>query len=499
MSERHLSLPSRPAASPAFFLVMGIIAVGLATAIDVAPTATLSVLGILVLCAVLLFAMRAFALWEKLSFIALAGFVILNYGFTNVSVIPGKPIPAGHVLLVAAILLAYRRRRYEVAAFLDEPAILWWLLLVGLSVAHLVFDIPKYGTWAVRDASFVFEGLFMLVGFLWARRATQSNSVFTALAVLFALNTAYALTYPISDRLGAISPSAGLFLRVPLLGNYSAVSLFLIVGSLYYLLVMPHVKAWSSTLTLGLAALQAAWSFVFQDRAVYLGTAAAMVVLVLFGGVRRGARLAAVVAGSLTVFFVLLAATGSVIQGRVGDVGPDFLWQHVRSLMGDPQTPASGTVQWRLDILSDLRERWKNNSMITDTIGEGFGQPLIDFENATNVVVRQPHNTHVTVLIRLGALGFLLWVLMFWRILTSLFRFLRNSQRDPVRHDLALWLLLFYVVGVVFTTFQPWLEFSYGAVPFYFLAGFGIAMARASGRMVTQDTVPQPAPAPHTL
>ncbi len=459
------------------FLVTGIIAVGLAMAIDVAPTATLSVLGALVLVALFLFAMRAFALWQKLSFIALVGFVVLNYGFTNLTAIPGKPVPAGHLLLLAAIVLALPRRRYEAGVFLDEPAILWWLLLVGLSVAHLVFDIPRYGTYAVRDASFVIEGLFMLVGFLWARSATQSRSVFTALAVLFVLNTVYSLTYPISDRLVAMSPVSGVFLRVPLLGSYSQVSFFLIAGSLYYLLVMPHVKAWPAPLTLGLAALQAAWSFVFQDRTVYIGTAVALVLLVLFGGLRRGARLAAVVAGSLTVFFVLIAITGSVIQGRVGEVGPDFLWGHIRSLTLDPYAPAAGTVQWRLDLLSELRDRWTVSPSVM-AIGEGFGQPLIDFENSGNQVIRQPHNTHITVLIRLGAVGFLVWVLMHWRIFSSLFRFLRESRRDPFQHDLALWLLLFIVMGVVFTTFQPWLEFSNGAIPFFFFAGFALGMAR---------------------
>jgi hypothetical protein len=455
---------------------MGLIAAGFGVAIDYASTVTLSILGTLVLLGVLLFAMRAFVLWQKLAFIALAGFVILSYGFTNWTAIPGKPLQVGHLLLLGAVLLAFQGRRYRAAAFLDEPAILWWLLLVGLTVAHLVFDIPRDRTYAIRDASFVFEGLFMLLGYLWARQAAETKPFLIALAVLFLLNTAYALTYPISDRLVAISPVSGIFQRVPLLGSYNQVSFFLIAGSLYYLLVMPHVRAWPAALTLGLAALQAAWSFVFQDRTVYIETVVAFVVLMVFGGLRRGVRLAAVVAGSLTVFFVLMVITGSVIQGRVGEVGPNFLRQHVRSLLGDPDAPAAGTVQWRLDLLSELRERWTVSSRVM-AIGEGFGQPLIDFENAANVVVRQPHNTHITVLIRLGALGFLVWLLMHWRILTSFLRSLRDSQGDPVRHDLALWLFLFYVIGIVFTTFQPWLEFSYGAIPFYFFVGFSLAMA----------------------
>ncbi len=459
------------------FLILGLIAAGLATALDSAPTVTLSILGTLVLLAVLLFATRALVLWQKLTFIALAGFVILSYGFANWTPVPGKPIPGGHLLLLAALPLALRGRKYEAAKFLDEPAILWWLLLVGLSVAHLVLDIPRYGTFAIRDASFVFEGVFMLLGFLWARRATKTKPFFMALAVLFLLNTAYSLTYPIADKLVEISPVSGVFKPTPLLGSYSHADFFLVVGGLYYLLVMPHFRMWPPRLTLLLAALQASWAFVFQGRSVYIGTAIALVLLVLFGGLRRGARVIAVIVGGLMVFFVIIGITGSVIQGRVGVVGPDFLWQHVRSLfLVDPNTPAEGTVQWRLDLLSPLRERWTASASVM-AIGEGFGQPLIDFENAENVVVRQPHSTHITVLIRLGALGFLVWLLMHWRILTSLLRFLRSCRRETLNHDLALWLLLFYVLGVVLTTFQPWLEFSYGAIPFYFFVGFALAMA----------------------
>lgn len=455
-----------------------LIAAGFAVAIYYASKETLSLLGVLVLLGVLLFTMRTFVLWQKLAFVALAGFVILNYGFTNWTPIPGKPLPVGHLLLVTAVVLALQHRPREAAAFLDEPAVLWWLLLVGLSVSHLVFDVPRYGTYAVRDASFVFEGLFMFLGFILAKRLPVTPSFLKALAVMFLLNTAYALTFPIADSLAAFSPVSGIFQQVSLLGSYAHTPLFLVAGGLYYLLVIRHVGTWPAGLILLLAALQVSWSFVFQERSVYIGTAIAVVLLLVLGGARRGAGMVAILTTSVVAFFAVIAMTGSGIQGRVGDVGPAFLVQHVQSLFGDPDTPAASTVQWRLDLWSQLRERWSADSKVM-AIGEGFGQPLIEFENSSNVAVRQPHNTHITVLIRLGALGFLLWLLMHFRILTALLRFLWNSERETLNRDLALWLFLFFVLGMVFTTFQPWLEFSYGAIPFFFFAGIALAMAHA--------------------
>jgi O-antigen ligase len=93
------------------------------------------------------------------------------------------------------------------------------------------------------------------------------------------------------------------------------------------------------------------------------------------------------------------------------------------------------------------------------------------------VATRQPHNTHLSVLLRLGLLGFLVWAVMLWRI----FRVLLGSVREiPVadpRHGLRLWFLVFFLLGVFETTVQPWLEFSYGAIPFFLLAGFGMTLA----------------------
>jgi len=496
ISERHLVGSSTSRISPAAFLATGLIAVGCAVAIAYATTVTLFIVGTLVLLGVLLFATRAFILWQKLAFVALAGFVILSYGFANWTLVPGKPIIVGHLLLLAALVLALRRRRYGAAAFLDEPVVLWWLLLVGLSVSHLVFDIPRYGTYAVRDASFVFEGLFMLLGFISARNAAETPSFLNALAVMFLLNTVYSLTYPIVDTLVAISPVSGIFQPVTLLGSYDHTPLYLVAGGLYYLLIMRHMRSWHPGLILTLGALQIAWSFVFQSRSVYIATGVALVLLVFVGGVRRGGRVLTIITGSMVVFFALIAVTGSVIQGRVGEVGPDFLWRHVQSLALDPNTPSEGTVQWRLDLWSELRERWTVSSS-TMAVGEGFGQPLIDFQDSANVVVRQPHNTHITVLVRLGILGFVVWLLMHWSILASLLRGLRGARRESLSGDLALWLLLLYVLGVVFTTFQPWLEFSYGAIPFYFFVG--VALAMAHGRQDDQSLVHgQARPSPTT-
>ena len=106
--------------------------------------------------------------------------------------------------------------------------------------------------------------------------------------------------------------------------------------------------------------------------------------------------------------------------------------------------------------------------------GEGFGRPLIDFYIKGGVAVRQPHNTHLTVLVRLGLLGFILWLVFHWIIIRRFWKALHRWQMGSFEHTLLLWFLVFYTLGMLVTTVQPWLEFSYGSIPFFILLGFAI-------------------------
>ena len=114
-----------------------------------------------------------------LTFATLAGFLILNYGFANWSIYISKvSIPIGHLLSLAALLAAFivaKDRKKALAEFLKEPFVIVWIGLAALLVIHLLFDLPKYGGYTARDASFVAEGAFLFLGFLWARNNDDKN------------------------------------------------------------------------------------------------------------------------------------------------------------------------------------------------------------------------------------------------------------------------------------------------------------------------------------
>lgn len=127
-----------------------------------------------------------------------------------------------------------------------------------------------------------------------------------------------------------------------------------------------------------------------------------------------------------------------------------------------------------------LVDRW-TASAATTVIGEGYGQALIDFEAERGIQVRQPHNTHITIVMRLGLVGLLFWVVMHVRIVFLLVRGVRAAHPSTVARGFAIWMLAFYVMAMIFTSVQPWLEFSMGAIPFYILIGFAAGLAHPNG------------------
>ncbi|HEX4643686.1 MAG TPA: hypothetical protein VH161_09465, partial [Candidatus Acidoferrales bacterium] len=109
-------------------------------------------------------------------------------------------------------------------------------------------------------------------------------------------------------------------------------------------------------------------------------------------------------------------------------------------------------------------------------VGEGFGQALINFVNEEGIPVREPHNSSLTVLARLGFVGLSLWVLFLGMVVTRYIRYLRKRSAPDAIRATVLWLFLCFVLYLMTFSVQPTLEFSHGSMPFYFLIGLGFGI-----------------------
>ncbi len=417
------------------------------------------------------------ATWQLLAAFCLAGYIILNYGFTNLGLPVGLPLPVGHLLAFAALGLAAAARPREAREFLASPVGVLWLLLLFATLLHLSFDFPQYGIFALRDTTFIVEGAFLLLGFLWARSARGSAMLLRVLGLIFVANFLYALTFPMRESLIALSPKSGIFLRVPLFGFYSQTALFLIVGALFCFTVARHITRLPPATLWFLAMLQASWSLVFQARYAYVALVLGIIVMFFLLGARRALPLAVGLLAAAGLFLLVLALAGVQAAGRVGPVQPEFYIEHLQSLLLRPGAPAVGTITWRIEIMRHLIARWLEHPVAV-LVGMGFGMPLTGWRLAGGVITRQPHNTHLSVLARLGIVGFAFWALLHWHIVRMFLSELRRARRLPMHRDVYAWLFSFYVLGLFLTSVQPWLEFSHGAIPFYLLLGFAFGLRR---------------------
>jgi hypothetical protein len=148
--------------------------------------------------------------------LALAGNLVLLYGFANLGIPAGEvAIPLTEILLLAAFPWAVRSVRGPAG----RRAMGWWVAFFGLGLVHLAAAFPAYGLVAVRDFLLVLESSFLIVGYRlggegWPWLVRWLRWVYLACALYFA-------AYPAREWLAALSPVVGIQRDVPLLGQYA--------------------------------------------------------------------------------------------------------------------------------------------------------------------------------------------------------------------------------------------------------------------------------------
>jgi len=419
---------------------------------------------------------------------AVAFYIILNYGFENLAFRAGPiPVVIGDTLMFGALSIVLMRYRASVLRQVaKDPAFICLLILLGLASLHLIWDVPRFGLYGLRDASIYIESLVFFLGLLWATDENNSRTLLNWFVLVFLGNMFYNALFPFSAKLQTLSPSSGVFQTVPIIGHYDDSPLYLVAGALFFLWLGRRVSGLSRGLLWFFSVVQLCELGILQTRSAYLGLGLILVLLLIFGELHKAKQVTGVLLASLLALVVLiqgLSMFGVTIPGRVGPVDMSFITEHAATIfMVNRQTARWDTDDDRLGWYAEV---WQGLTASPANLvwGSGFGEPLIDFAStrgaAAGVVVRQPHNSSLSVLARLGLTGLAVWLLFHFFVLRSFLRGLQaRSSLDDLSADLLLWLLFLYLLFMITTSVQPLLEFSHGAVPFFFLMGFALGMLR---------------------
>ena len=143
---------------------------------------------------------------------ALGFYIILNYGFENLALHIGPvPVVVGETLMFAAFATVMFRYRGLLKLVTNDPCFICLMILLVLACLHLLWDVPRFGLYAFRDASIYIESLFFLVGMVWAMEGKNKRTLLKWFVLVFLVNTFYDALYPFSMKLTVVVATIGCF------------------------------------------------------------------------------------------------------------------------------------------------------------------------------------------------------------------------------------------------------------------------------------------------
>lgn len=454
-----------------------------------APTLIIYLLALIAGTALVWWATNPGPWWARIVGFLLLGSLVLGQGFSNITLGVGSArLPLTE--LGIAVILIYFLLTLRWAELLGG-SLGWMVLVLALVplVIHLPFDVAEFGIVALRDSSHYVDLWAFFIGTGYAIKLSQgkltenvwARFMFTA-ALLASL---YVLTYSARAQIGALSPMArGYQQFLPIVGYYNMVnvaafSVIMLALALSRRQVWPGLderRPWIITF----AILSGLGLLITQTRALFVAFVLVMLILLALGWVRPVLWFLASALFAL-VCFEFANAYGLRVSGKLASISFETFYDMLISItgQGDLRGAAHGTHQ-RLDWWGKLLQE----SVETPQrfwLGRGFGQALTDFYapgTAGQVIVREPHNSFLSVYARVGMIFFGLWMILKGRIYWALFSAYRASGEKGPYGGFFLWVILFLVVNDVRALVEPVYEFPYGAVPIYFLSGFSLVWAQ---------------------
>ena len=436
------------------------------------PTGALAVaLGAL---ALLLLAMR-----DRLVTLFLFGvvFLLVGYAFSGrpFAHLGAAPIYVGEPVLALA-LLAFCR---SVWSFKPRTLELLVLSFMILGAVRTLPYLERYGLDALRDATLWGYAVFALglASVLTARHITAAVAIYRRLVVAFLVLVPLtaALAPLVSDSLPTVPGSnVGVlnFKEGDIGVHLAGAAAFVIVG----LFQTPGAApALVDTLLLPF------WLFgvgvaLSLNRGGFVAANAAWLSLGFFRPPKRWLFSLLLMA---LVALALVTADPSLDYGTSRQLSLDQIGANLGSIFADTNnTGLQGTKEFRLAWWGAIVDYTLNGPYFWT--GKGFGVNLADddgFQVTADDSLRAPHNTHFTVLARMGVPGLLLWaalqVAFGIQLLMAYFHSRRVGNDFWCRVD--IWLFVYWIAMLVDTSFDPYLEGPQGGIWFWAVIGLGVA------------------------
>lgn len=425
---------------------------------------------------------------NTLILLVIGAYMLLNWGFMLVRIPPvaGGGVPVGEILLLLSFCLIFKDVRWLpsfTSNLIFVVFLMWWTLGIG----RALFAVPERGMWALRDANHVIESLFLWVGFVFAGAPGAIDRLFVWLPRILGIACLFAFSYPWREQLEALSPT------ITAAAGYQAPLFFQYAGTAQLVLweaVRRLIRRAGGILVPSLLIAYAVG--IFQSRTIYLQLIA--VVLMLLWYRRKAFGKIGLALGAGLIGVILITESGVEIKGRnLENMSIEYIVNHFVAIVGiespGVEGPAAGIGQ-RLGWWENIYEK------VTDSpenflFGLGYGFPLIDFKGPAGQIVREPHNSYVSIFARIGLLGLLLFISAHILLLCSWWNSFKLCRRKDylIGQDRLFLLMVYFVLIWINSVGEDAFEKPFLTIPYYFFWGVFLHYRLHLKRMLTNEEV----------
>jgi hypothetical protein len=426
---------------------------------------------------------------NNLILLVIGAYLILNWGFMLVRIPPvsGGGIPLGEVLLCFSFCIIFKDIRW-LPSFTNNLIFVLFLMWWSLGIGKALYAFPEYKMWALRDASHVIESLFLWVGFVFAGAPGAIDRFFVWLRRVLGIASLYALSYPWRNELGVLSPT------IQAAAGYQSTIFFNYVGIGQLLLWEAARRFIERAGGILVPSLLIAFSVgLFQARTIYLQLIA--IVLMLLWYRRKAFGKICVAMGVGLIALILVVESGVEIEGRNGqNVSIEYITNHFIAIAGIENPGVKGEaagVDLRLGWWKDIIFERLPKSTGSLIFGLGYGFPLVDFKGPDGEIVREPHNSYVSILARIGLVGLLLFISGPVLLVHSWWNAFKLCRRESyqIGQDRLFILMVYFVMIWIFSMGEAAFEAPYLTIPYYFFWGVFLHYHLHLKRMLTNEEV----------
>jgi O-antigen ligase len=417
----------------------------------------------------------------------IAGYLLFDRPFAYLH-LPGTPLYAGEMVLVVGGLGVLAATGYLRVAVRDEPLLALLAALFLWGVIRFLPGFRAYGIIAVRDFALVYYSLF---AFFTVAALARSPDILERLIVQLGRLVPWLLLWlPVGVLLEplALAPHVPRVpgTTIPIVAHKPGNAAIAALLALGFLWLFPGGRSARSRAVWSIMALAVIALSATQNRGGLLGAAAGGIVGLAFFPDRLRLIVRAVVVVALGLGLAAqLSLAAPTIGGRGRAYSVSQLFANVASIGGTHEAGnLAGTVQGR-DVLWSriLHKQVADGRLIR---GSGFGQNLaaqVGVYDAGTDALRNPHNSHLDILARMGLVGLVLWIALwlawYWRLVTGCRRLARRALY--ARRQVAVLCLMVTTAILVSSLFDPLLEGAQVAVLLWTAFGVGVAVTSFPG------------------